>query len=93
VSGVACEEVGCEMINELVECNYLESGMEMRDRCSPRKPCPVIVATIFGNIDIFCLSSLVRLLPPSHLTMFRWVYPSNTTRQYTFWHRNLVFKF
>jgi hypothetical protein len=37
VSGAACEEVGCKMINELVDWNYLEIGMEMRDRCSPRK--------------------------------------------------------
>jgi hypothetical protein len=37
VSGAACEEVGCEMINELVDWNYLEIGMEMRDGCSPRK--------------------------------------------------------
>jgi hypothetical protein len=37
VSGAACEEVGCEMINELVDWNYLENGMEMRDGSSPRK--------------------------------------------------------
>jgi hypothetical protein len=37
VSGAACEEVGCEIINELVEWNYLETGMDVRDRCSPRK--------------------------------------------------------
>jgi hypothetical protein len=27
VSGAACEEVGCEMTNELVEWNYLEIGI------------------------------------------------------------------
>jgi hypothetical protein len=37
VSGAACEEVGCEMTNELVDWNCLEIGMEMRDGRSPRK--------------------------------------------------------
>jgi hypothetical protein len=30
--GWACEEVGCEMINELVDWNYVEIGMEIRDK-------------------------------------------------------------
>jgi hypothetical protein len=37
VSGAACEEVGCEMIIESVDWNYLETGMEMCDGYSPRK--------------------------------------------------------
>jgi hypothetical protein len=37
VSGAACEKVGCEMINELVDWNYLEIGMEMRDGSSLTK--------------------------------------------------------
>jgi hypothetical protein len=37
VRGAACEGIGCEIINGLGDWNYLEIGMEMRDRCSPRK--------------------------------------------------------
>jgi hypothetical protein len=29
VSGAACEDVVCEMINELVDWNYLEIGIEI----------------------------------------------------------------
>jgi hypothetical protein len=37
VIGAAFEEVVCEMINELVDWDYLEIGMELCDGCSPRK--------------------------------------------------------